>query len=199
MQNYTSPETARDAHTAINSGYANYVLGVLFVVYIFNFVDRQVLSVFIGPIKEEFGASDTQMGLLVGFAFALLYTIAGIPLGIVFLSTADIDTARWCFLGFFLLLNVYLPAMFSANQSLAKLDMRATASALMLFCANIVGAGVGPLLVGALSDFFAAEFGSESIRYALLCCVIIGGVGSLLLLLSSRFLESDINRATALN
>ena len=43
------------------------MLGILFLVYIFNFVDRQVLSVFIGPIKEEFGASDTQMGLLVGF------------------------------------------------------------------------------------------------------------------------------------
>ncbi|NND66513.1 MAG: MFS transporter, partial [Halioglobus sp.] len=40
----------------VSSGYANYVRGGLFVVYIFNFVDRQVLSVFIGPIKEEFGA-----------------------------------------------------------------------------------------------------------------------------------------------
>ena len=60
--------------------YANYVLGVLFIVYVFNFIDRQVLSVFIGPIKEEFGASDTQMGLLAGFAFALLYTFAGIPI-----------------------------------------------------------------------------------------------------------------------
>ena len=40
------------------------LLAVLMVVYIFNFIDRQVLSVFIGPIKQEFGASDTAMGLL---------------------------------------------------------------------------------------------------------------------------------------
>ena len=69
----TSPE-------GITPGYANYVLGVLFLVYVVNFIDRQVMSVFIGPIKEEFQATDTQMGALVGFAFALFYTIAGIPI-----------------------------------------------------------------------------------------------------------------------
>ena len=65
---------------AISPGYANYVLGVLFTVYVINFIDRQILAVFIGPIKEEFGVSDTAMGLLVGFAFALFYTFAGIPI-----------------------------------------------------------------------------------------------------------------------
>jgi len=64
----------------VSQGYANYVLGVLFTVYVFNFVDRQIVSVFIGPIREEFALSDTSVGLLVGFAFALLYTIAGIPI-----------------------------------------------------------------------------------------------------------------------
>jgi len=64
----------------ISKGYAHYVLGVLLMVNIINFVDRQVLSIFIGPIKEEFGVSDTSIGLLVGFGFALFYTIAGIPI-----------------------------------------------------------------------------------------------------------------------
>jgi len=50
------------------------------MVTVLNFVDRQIMSVFIGPIKEQFGASDTVMGLLVGFAFVLLYTVAGIPI-----------------------------------------------------------------------------------------------------------------------
>ena len=77
QNNNDGPATqAPDVSTAGNTfrysrAYANYVLGVLFVVYVFNFVDRQVVSVLIGPIKEEFGASDTQMGLLIGFAFAL--------------------------------------------------------------------------------------------------------------------------------
>jgi MFS family permease len=59
--------------------YANYVLGVLVVVYVMNYVDRQLISILIEPIKAEFGASDKQMGLLTGFAFAIFYTVAGIP------------------------------------------------------------------------------------------------------------------------
>ncbi len=77
-----SPSAAaiEENRVAITPGYSNYVLGVLFFVYVLNFIDRQVLSVFVEPIKEEFGASDTEMGLLLGFAFALFYTIAGIPI-----------------------------------------------------------------------------------------------------------------------
>ena len=78
------------AEEEISPGYANYVLGVLLTVNIINFVDRQVLSIFIGPIKAEFGVSDTAMGFLVGFAFALFYTFAGIPIA----RLADRSTRR---------------------------------------------------------------------------------------------------------
>ena len=60
--------------------YTRYVLGLLFVAYVFNFIDRQILAILLQPIKEELGASDTAMGLLTGFAFALFYTFAGIPI-----------------------------------------------------------------------------------------------------------------------
>ena len=56
------------------------MLGVLFLVYVFNFIDRQILSILIDPIKEELGASDTQMGFLTGIAFAVFYTGFGIPI-----------------------------------------------------------------------------------------------------------------------
>lgn len=78
--NGVSRSGASSAGEEISPGYANYVLGVLLTVNIVNFVDRQVLSIFIGPIKAEFGVSDTSMGVLVGFAFALFYTFAGIPI-----------------------------------------------------------------------------------------------------------------------
>jgi predicted MFS family arabinose efflux permease len=65
---------------AVSPRYRSYVLGVLFVVYVFNFIDRQVLGILIGPIKEDLGVSDTVMGLLAGPAFALFYTLAGIPI-----------------------------------------------------------------------------------------------------------------------
>jgi MFS family permease len=60
--------------------YARYVLGLLFVVYVFNFIDRQILAILLEPIKADLGVSDTAMGFLTGIAFALFYTVAGIPI-----------------------------------------------------------------------------------------------------------------------
>lgn len=62
------------------SPYAWYVLTLLSLTYVLNFVDRQILAMLIEPIKREFGVSDTAMGLLSGFAFVVFYTIAGIPM-----------------------------------------------------------------------------------------------------------------------
>ncbi|MDA7787652.1 MFS transporter [Sphingomonadaceae bacterium] len=60
--------------------YRNYILGVLLVVYIFNFIDRTIINILTEPIKETFGVEDWQMGLLGGPAFAILYTFVGIPI-----------------------------------------------------------------------------------------------------------------------
>ncbi len=58
----------------------HYALFVLFVIYTFNFIDRQILSILIEPVKTELGLSDTAMGMLTGFAFALFYATLGIPI-----------------------------------------------------------------------------------------------------------------------
>tara|TARA_B100000676_G_C18061089_1_gene837818 strand:- start:1159 stop:2481 length:1323 start_codon:yes stop_codon:yes gene_type:complete len=60
--------------------YRRYVLGVLVVVYVFNFLDRQIVTILAEPIKNELGLSDTQIGLMTGLAFALFYTVLGIPI-----------------------------------------------------------------------------------------------------------------------
>ena len=70
----------QSAPAGVSPGYANYALGALFVVYVFNFLDRQLLSLFVVPIKADLGVSDTQMGLLTGLSFAFFYAIAGLPL-----------------------------------------------------------------------------------------------------------------------
>ncbi len=64
----------------ITRGYARYVLALLFVAYVFNFIDRQILAILLQPIKNELQVSDSAMGLLTGIAFALFYTVAGIPI-----------------------------------------------------------------------------------------------------------------------
>jgi len=55
-------------------------LGLLFLAYVVNFIDRQILSILLEPIKEEFGVSDSAMGFLTGTAFAIFYAAAGIPI-----------------------------------------------------------------------------------------------------------------------
>ena len=60
-----------------------YALGVLFVVYVTNQVDRQIMGILLEPIKRDLGVSDTQMGFLVGFTFALFYASMGIPIAML--------------------------------------------------------------------------------------------------------------------
>ena len=60
----------RDSTFRVTEAYRRYVVWLLFSVYVLNFVDRQILTILIQPIKREFGFSDTQLGLLGGLAFA---------------------------------------------------------------------------------------------------------------------------------
>ena len=63
-----------------SNNYKWFVLAILTVVYAFNFIDRQILVILQEPIKAELGLSDTQLGLLTGFSFAVVYVTAGIPI-----------------------------------------------------------------------------------------------------------------------
>ncbi len=67
------------------------VLAMLLLVYIFNFLDRQILAILAAPIQADLGLSDAQMGLLGGLAFALLYSTLAVPLA----SVADRTSRSW--------------------------------------------------------------------------------------------------------
>ncbi len=60
--------------------YRTYVLSILVVVYVFNFLDRQIVTILAEPIKNDLGLNDTQIGLMTGLAFAIFYTVLGIPI-----------------------------------------------------------------------------------------------------------------------
>lgn len=70
----------RDEVSVFSPAARQYALGILVVVYTFNFIDRQILSILLEPIKLELGLSDTALGMLTGFAFALFYATLGIPI-----------------------------------------------------------------------------------------------------------------------
>lgn len=73
----------------------NLVLGMLLLVYIFNFVDRQILSILAAPIQAELGLDDAELGMLGGLAFAILYSTLGVPLAWV----ADRTSRSWVITG----------------------------------------------------------------------------------------------------
>lgn len=63
-----------------STSYKRFALAMLTAVYALNFIDRQILVILQEPIKAEMGLSDAQLGLLSGFAFAVVYVTAGIPI-----------------------------------------------------------------------------------------------------------------------
>jgi len=60
--------------------YRSYALGLLMLIYVVNFVDRQVVSILAEPIKRDLHLADWQLGLMTGLAFAVLYTVLGLPI-----------------------------------------------------------------------------------------------------------------------
>jgi MFS family permease len=78
-----TPDDARGSATDAypRSRYAWYVVGVLTLANTSAFIDRQILGLLVGPVRRDLGISDAQMGILYGLAFALFYTLLGIPLG----------------------------------------------------------------------------------------------------------------------
>jgi predicted MFS family arabinose efflux permease len=78
-----------------SNAYRAYVLCILVLVYTFNFIDRQIIGILAIPIKEDLGLSDTQLGLMGGLAFALLYTTLAIPIAMA----ADRMSRTWIMTG----------------------------------------------------------------------------------------------------
>lgn len=76
-------------------GYRFYVLAILILVYMLNFLDRQIIGILAAPLKEEFGLSDSQFGLLGGIAFASVYSTLAIPLA----ALADKASRVWIMTG----------------------------------------------------------------------------------------------------
>ncbi len=80
MPTPTATADAVKESLATSPRYRAYVLGMLVVVYVFNFLDRQIVTILAEPIKVDLGLNDTQIGLMTGLAFAIFYTVLGIPI-----------------------------------------------------------------------------------------------------------------------
>jgi predicted MFS family arabinose efflux permease len=123
-------------------------------------------------------------------------TAVGIPFAAALYLSAD----RYVALGYAvpaaLLGSMYLGPTFAISQGLARPHMRALVSAILLFIINLVGLGLGPQVVGVVSDLLKPELGVESVRYALLIVVAAGAAWSTLhYALAARTLRADLDLA----
>ncbi|MEE2703066.1 MAG: MFS transporter [Myxococcota bacterium] len=177
-----SGETPAPTHSGEEVGgpYAYYVLGVLLLVYVFNFIDRQIISILAEQIKADLGLTDAQLGFLYGTAFAVFYAIFGLPLGrladvwvrrrliAIGLTFWSLMTAASGFARSFLWLGSFrigvgigessaTPAAFSLLSDYFPPSVRATV--LAIYSSGIyIGAGIGIFLGGTISDSWNAAY-----------------------------------------
>ena len=134
-----------EAKSRIGGPYSWYVLGVFVLVYIFNFIDRQIMSILAEDIKADLGIGDAEIGFLYGTVFGVFYALFGIPLG----RLADM----WHRIR---LLSIGL-ALWSAMTALSGF-----ANSFAQLAAARIGVGIGeasasPVAFSVLSDYFPKE------------------------------------------
>ncbi len=135
-------ETETGASAEGSRRYATYVLLVLMLVYVFNFIDRQILSILAEEIKADIGVTDSEMGFLYGTAFAVFYAVFGIPLG----RLADLWVRRSL---------ISLGLMFwSAMTALSGTARSFAALAVFRIGVGIGEASATPAAFSMLSDYF---------------------------------------------
>ena len=168
--------TEEEKAAAITPAYRSYALSLFLLVYIINFVDRQIFGILIEPIRLEIDLSDTQLGLLGGIAFAIFYTFAGIPiarwadvgvrknivaLALVIWSVMTMFTSTAKGFGTLLIARVGVgigeagcsPPIHSLISDMYPEEERATA--LSTYALGIpIGAAIGTLLGGWIGEYF---------------------------------------------
>jgi len=131
-----SPLEPRHAHQA---------LALLVLLFVLSYVDRQILSVLLEPIKAELGASDTAMGFLSGIAFALFYTTAGVPIA----RLADRGSRRDVL--------VFGVVAWSAMTACCGLARNFVQLALARFGVGIGEAALNPTAHALIADYYPPE------------------------------------------
>lgn len=137
--------SATSTGTPASTRYAWYVVFALTAIYMLSYMDRQILSMLVGPMKRDLGISDTRVGLLQGLSFGLFYTFMGLPLG----RLADTGSRRKL-----IAVGVVLWSIFTSACSVAR-------SFWSLFLTRM-GVGVGeatlsPAAYSLIADYFPRD------------------------------------------
>ncbi|GGC88105.1 spinster family MFS transporter [Chelatococcus reniformis] len=122
-----------------------YVLGLLTAVSFFNYLDRMVIAILLEPIKRELGLTDAQMGLVAGFAFAMLYAVLALPLARIADRRSRVTLVSICL------------AIWSAMTALTGLARNFTELFVARAAVGVGEAGCVPAAHSLLGDLFPRE------------------------------------------
>lgn len=147
-------------------GNRRYVLWILLAVYVLNFLDRQILNILAEPIKRELHLSDAQLGLLTGLAFAIFYTLLGLPIA----RLAD-RANRVRIIGVSLAVWSFFTAMCGLAQNYLQLF-------LLRVGVGVGEAGCSPPSQSLISDYFPREERASALGFYAMG-VPIGTMGGL--------------------
>lgn len=146
---------------------AYYALGVLLAAYILSFIDRNVMAVLIGPIRQDLDISDFQYSLLHGFAFSMFYIVLGIPIA----RLADHGNRKWI-----ITIGIFFWSIMCCLCGMAR-------TVVMLFVARI-GVGVGeaalsPPAFSMLCDLFPPAKQARAFAIYSLGVTVGGGLSAI--------------------
>lgn len=158
------------SNAQVSGFYRNYVLVMLTLVYVFNFIDRQLLVILQESIKKELGLSDAQLGMLSGFTFAIFYATLGIPIA----RLADRSNRRT-------IVAISL-ALWSAMTAVSGFARNFVQLLLARIGVGVGEAGGSPPAHAMISDYFPPEkratalaFYSMGIYFGILIGFVMGG------------------------
>lgn len=158
----SAPAEAPPGAAGVTRSYARYALFILLLVYIVNYVDRQVLSILLEPIRKELHLTDSQLGLLSGLGFALFYAAAGLPIA----RLADKASRKNIIAGSL--------AMWSAATAICGLTVNFPQLLLARAGVAIGEAGAGPAGHSMIADLF--PHGKRATALAIFSCGVPMGV-----------------------
>ena len=148
-------------------------------------------AIIIGALCDKLSAKDLRWR-----PWTILITgIIALPFVYWFLVAGDRQTAYIAYIvpGVFGLL--YASISYAAMQELAPLRMRAMASAVMILCLTLIGIGFGPVIVGMLSDHYAAEYGAHAIKRALMVMLVFNVLSTIFYIDAARHYRKGVERA----
>ena len=130
-------------------------------------------------------------GFQYGMWMIAIVPFFSIPFFVMGLMADDLTLAILLFIIPGFVGNFFLGPTLAMVQTLSPVHMRAVSAAIKMLCLNLIGVGLGPLLVGVLSDFFGPRYGDDALGLALAYFVLLGLWGSVHLWLCGRALAKQ--------